>query len=122
MPYGQQDVLFQKDREVIMGERTANVQPGDIGETICGLAEVIGSRRDADPEKSYTALLLKSGEDKVLKKVVEEAVEVALACKDHDHDHIRYEAADLIYHLLVALEYHGVGIDELAGELDARRK
>ena len=99
-----------------MGERTANVQPGNIGETICGLAEVIGSRRDADPEKSYTALLLQSGEDKVLKKVVEEAVEVALACKD------RYEAADLIYHLLVALEYHGVGIDELAGELDARRK
>lgn len=105
-----------------MGERTANVQPGNIGETICGLAEVIGSRRDADPEESYTALLLQSGEDKVLKKVVEEAVEVALACKDRDHDHIRYEAADLIYHLLVALEYHGVGIDELAGELDARRK
>ena len=86
MPYGQQDVLFQEDREVIMGERTANVQPGNIGETICGLAEVIGSRRDADPEKSYTALLLQSGEDKVLKKVVEEAVEVALACKDRDHD------------------------------------
>ena len=102
-----------------MGERTANVQPGNIGETICGLAEVIGSRRDADPEKSYTALLLQSGEDEVLKKVIEE---VALACKDRDHDHIRYEAADLIYHLLVALEYHGVGIDELAGELDARRK
>ena len=58
MPYGQQDVLFQEDREVIMGERTANVQPGNIGGTICGLAEVIGSRRDADPEKSYTALLL----------------------------------------------------------------
>ena len=68
----------------------------------------------AGPEKSYTALLLQSGEDKVLKKVVEEAVEVALACKDRN-DHIRYEAADLIYHLLVALEYHGVGIDELAG-------
>ena len=105
-----------------MGERTENVQPGNIGDTIGGLADVIRSRRGADPEQSYTALLLQSGEDKVLKKVVEEAVEVALACKDHDHDHIRYEAADLIYHLLVALEYHGIGIDELAGELDARRR
>ncbi|RNL41535.1 phosphoribosyl-ATP diphosphatase [Slackia equolifaciens] len=104
-----------------MGERTANVQPGNIGETITGLAQVIAARRDASPEKSYTARLLQGGEDYVLKKVCEEAVEVALACKDNDHDHIRYEAADLVYHLMVVLERYGVGIDELAGELDARR-
>lgn len=104
-----------------MGERTANVQPGNIGETITGLAQVIAARRDASPEKSYTARLLRGGEDYVLKKVCEEAVEVALACKDNDHDHIRYEAADLVYHLMVVLERYGVGIDELAGELDARR-
>lgn len=103
-----------------MGERTANVQPGNIGVTLESLAEVIHHRRTADPQVSYTAQLLQAPEDKVLKKVTEEAVEVALACKDHDHDHIRYEAADLIYHLLVALEYHGVTIAELAGELDAR--
>ncbi len=54
--------------------------------------------------------------------MVEEACEVALACKDRDHDHIRYEAADLVYHLLVALAYHGVALDELAGELDARAR
>ncbi|MFR4802999.1 MAG: hypothetical protein ACLT98_06605 [Eggerthellaceae bacterium] len=42
--------------------------------------------------------------------------------QDRDHDHIRYEAADLIYHLLVALEYHGVGIDELAPGARAQRK
>lgn len=104
-----------------MGERTANVQPGNIGETITGLAQVIAARRDASPEKSHTARLLQGGEDYALKKVCEEAVEVALACKDNDHDHIRYEAADLVYHLMVVLERYGVGIDELAGELDARR-
>lgn len=104
-----------------MGERTANVQPGNIGETITGLAQVIAARREANPEKSYTARLLQGGEDYALKKVCEEAVEVALACKDNDHDHIRYEAADLVYHLMVVLERYGVGIDELAGELDARR-
>ena len=105
-----------------MGERTVGVRDGDIGETIEGLARVIHGRRDASPESSYTARLLQGKEDGLLKKVTEEATEVALACKDNDHDHIRYEAADLVYHLLVTLERYGVTIDELAGELDARHR
>lgn len=105
-----------------MGERTANVVPGDIGVTMKGLAEVIHGRREASPETSYTAHLLTGPEDKLLKKVAEEATEVVMACKDDDHDHIRYEAADLVYHLLVTLERYGVTIEELAGELDARHR
>ncbi|MBM6893062.1 phosphoribosyl-ATP diphosphatase [Enorma massiliensis] len=105
-----------------MGERTANVVPGDIGVTMKGLAEVIHGRREASPETSYTARLLTGPEDKLLKKVAEEATEVVMACKDDDHDHIRYEAADLVYHLLVTLERYGVTIEELAGELDARHR
>lgn len=105
-----------------MGERTANVVPGDIGVTMRGLAEVIHGRREASPETSYTARLLTGPEDKLLKKVAEEATEVVMACKDDDHDHIRYEAADLVYHLLVTLERYGVTIEELAGELDARHR
>ena len=104
-----------------MGERTENVVDGDLGETLEGLAAVIRARRDAAPESSYTARLLQGKEDSLLKKLTEEATEVVLACKDRDHDHIRYEAADLVYHLLVILERYGVTIDELAGELDARR-
>lgn len=105
-----------------MGERTANVHDGDIGTTIAGLAAVIHGRRKAEPEESYTARLLIGKEDTLLKKVTEEATEVVLACKDRDHDHIRYEAADLVYHLLVTLERYGVTVEELAGELDARHK
>ena len=105
-----------------MGERTANVVPGDIGVTMKGLAEVIHGRREVSPETSYTARLLTGPEDKLLKKVAEEATEVVIACKDDDHDHIRYEAADLVYHLLVTLERYGVTIEELAGELDARHR
>ena len=105
-----------------MGERTANVQDGNIGETLNGLAAVIHARRDASSEQSYTARLLQGSEDTLLKKVTEEATEVALACKDNDHDHIRYEAADLVYHLLVTLERYGVSVEELAGELDARHR
>ena len=98
-----------------MGVRTANVQPGNIGETLEGLAATIHARRDASPETSYTARLLTDVEDELLKKIAEEASEVIMACKDDDHDHIRYEAGDLVYHLLVTL-------DELAGELNARMK
>ena len=105
-----------------MGERTAGVRDGDIGETIEGLARVIHGRRDASPESSYTARLLQGKEDSLLKKVTEEATEVVMACKDRDHDHIRYEAADLVYHLLVTLERYGVSVEELAGALDARHR
>ncbi len=105
-----------------MGVRTANVQDGNIGETLTGLAEVIHGRREASPEQSYTARLLQGEEDELLKKIAEEASEVIMACKDNDHDHIRYEAGDLVYHLMVILERYGVTLPELAGELDARRK
>ena len=104
-----------------MGERTVGVRDGNIGETIEGLARVIHGRRDASPDESYTARLLQGKEDGLLKKLAEEASEVIMACKDRDHDHIRYEAGDLVYHLLVTLERYGVTLDELAGELDARR-
>lgn len=105
-----------------MGERTENVVNGDLGETISGLAAVIRDRRGSSPETSYTARLLSGKEDSLLKKLTEEATEVVMACKDDDHDHIRYEAADLVYHLLVTLERYGVSTEELAGELDARRR
>ncbi len=105
-----------------MGERTANVHDGDIGWTLVTLAQTIHGRADASPEQSYTARLLQGKEDKLLSKLAEEASEVIMAAKDKDHDHIRYEAADLIYHLLVVLERYDITPEELAGELDARMR
>lgn len=105
-----------------MGVRTANVQPGNIGETLEGLAATIHARRDVSPQESYTARLLTDVEDELLKKLAEEASEIIMACKNRDHDHIRYEAGDLVYHLLVTLERYGISLDELAGELNARMK
>ena len=102
-------------------QETEAKQPGNIGETLTGLAEVIHGRRDASPKESYTTRLLTDVEDELLKKLAEEASEVIMACKDNDHDHIRYEAGDLVYHLLVTLERYGITLDELAGELNARR-
>ena len=105
-----------------MGERTENVQDGNIGTTLESLAATLHGRWNASTDKSYTARLLQGNPDKLLSKVGEEAVEVIMACKDDDHDHIRYEAGDLVYHLLVVLERYGVTLDELAGELDARMR
>jgi phosphoribosyl-ATP pyrophosphohydrolase len=105
-----------------MGVRTPDVRPGDMGATLRRLARTIAERREHQPEHSYTAKLLKGNLDDLLKKIGEESTELILAVKDDDHDHIRYEAADLLYHTLVALERSGVTLADLAGELDARMK
>lgn len=97
-------------------------QTGNIGVTLDMLAETIKQRRDADPSVSYTAKLLQGPEDSLLKKIGEEGCEVVMAAKDDDHDHLRYEAGDLVYHLLVVLERYGVSLPELADELNSRMK
>lgn len=107
-----------------MGERTPNVKDGSIGETLTKLAATIADRAaTGDPATSYTARLLEPERgDKLLSKLAEESSEVIMACKDDDHDHIRYEMGDLLYHLLVVAQKYGVTLEELAGELDARMR
>lgn len=107
-----------------MGERTPNVQDGNIGETLETLAATIAGRAaTGDPANSYTARLLQPEHgDKLLSKLAEESSEVIMACKDDDHDHIRYEMGDLLYHLLVVAQKYGVSLAELAGELNARMR
>ena len=85
------------------------------------LWEVIESLRDADPETSYTARLLGGDEDKLLKKIAEEAGEVIMAAKDADAEHLRYEIGDVVYHLLVVMARWGITPDDLAEELASRR-
>ena len=85
------------------------------------LAEVVESRRGADPERSYVARLLARGEDAVLKKVGEEATEVVMAAKDGDRARIVAEMADLWFHCLVALAHYGLRPEDVFEEL-ARRE
>jgi phosphoribosyl-AMP cyclohydrolase / phosphoribosyl-ATP pyrophosphohydrolase len=81
------------------------------------LFEVIADRRRTMPEGSYTTLLFEKGLDKIRKKVGEEAVELLLARNPKD---VVYEAADLIYHLLVLLEASDLSWSDVVGELDRR--
>jgi phosphoribosyl-ATP pyrophosphohydrolase/phosphoribosyl-AMP cyclohydrolase len=89
------------------------------GETLALLERVLRSRREAPPEGSYTAKLLA---DEALrhKKVGEEAAELVVASLRGNRDEIAHEAADLVYHALVLLQAHGMGLREIAEALRAR--
>lgn len=84
------------------------------------LYHVIQERKQADPENSYVASLLHKGDNTILKKVVEEAGEFCFAVKDDDPEEIVYEAADLAFHVLVALGAKNIDPDRIKQEL-ARR-
>jgi len=87
---------------------------------IDNLYHTIQERKNADPTTSWTAKLISKGENTILKKVVEEAGEFSFAYKDDDEKEIVYEAADLTYHVLVALAVKNISPDRIKQEL-ARR-
>ena len=84
------------------------------------LYHTIQERKNADPSKSWTAKLLSKGDNAILKKVVEEAGEFSFAYKDDDETEMIYEAADLTYHMLVALAAKNISPDRIKQELASR--
>ena len=84
------------------------------------LADVIDTRRGADPDTSYVARLFAKGEDTILKKIGEEATESVLAAKDGARERIVAETADLWFHCMVMLAYYGLRPEDVLAELDRR--
>jgi phosphoribosyl-ATP pyrophosphohydrolase len=84
--------------------------------------EVIKQRKENPPPESYVASLFAKGEDKILEKVGEEAIEVILASKSGGKEELIYESADLIFHLMVLLAAKGVELSEVYAELERRRR
>lgn len=84
------------------------------------LADALEARKQADPTTSYVAGLFARGQDAVLKKVAEEAAETLMASKDGDKLHIVREVADLWFHTLVLLSFHGLRPDDVLAELRRR--
>lgn len=82
---------------------------------------VIIDRKNNPEEGSYTNYLFEKGEDKILKKVGEEAAEVVIAGKNRDKDEIKYEVSDLMYHLSVMLVDNGMTWDDIFEEMENRR-
>ncbi|MBN1978464.1 MAG: phosphoribosyl-ATP diphosphatase [Anaerolineae bacterium] len=86
------------------------------------LFETILDRKANPTPGSYTAKLLDAGEDEVLKKVGEEAMEIILAAKGQGNERLVSEMADLFYHLLVLLAARGLTLADVEAELVQRRR
>lgn len=91
-------------------------------ESLQRLQEIIARRLEEMPEGSYTAELYKKGEDRMLQKFGEEAIETLLALKKGSEKEIKAEVSDLFYHLVLLLTVKGIGIEEVFKELASRMK
>jgi len=84
------------------------------------LYHMIQEKKHHDPKTSYVAKLFSKGDTAILKKVIEEAGELALAVKDRDKDEAVYEAADLLFHSLIALAIMDINPELIKQELKRR--
>ena len=86
------------------------------------LERIIAQRETDRPEGSYTTYLFEKGVDKILKKVGEEAAEVIIAAKNRDPEELKWESADLLFHLLVLLKEQNLPLDTVLDALEERHK
>jgi phosphoribosyl-ATP pyrophosphohydrolase len=86
------------------------------------LFDIIEERKVNFTPDSYTHRLFTSGEDAILQKVGEEAVEVILAAKSQGDQRLIEETADLFYHILVLLSFHGLRLADVEEELHRRHE
>jgi phosphoribosyl-ATP pyrophosphohydrolase len=107
------------DRRIIESDRRHAATPS-LGDSLERLWHIIDSRRNADPDTSYTAKLLMRGRKKAAQKLGEEAVEAVIEAVRHDNPALIGESADLLYHLFVLWASCGVTPSEVAAELVRR--
>lgn len=97
------------------------VSSNDDRFAILNILEATIAKREAErPEGSYTTYLFEHGIDKMLKKVGEEAGEVIIAAKNRDPEELKWEVADLLFHLLVVLREQKLPFDEVLKTLQER--
>lgn len=104
----------------IEGDGLIEDKSGGSGNALMREFATIAGRKTHPEEGSYTNYLFDKGEDKILKKVGEEAAEVVIAGKNRDKAEIRYETADLLYHLAVMLADNDMSWNDIFEEIDRR--
>jgi phosphoribosyl-ATP pyrophosphohydrolase/phosphoribosyl-AMP cyclohydrolase len=104
----------------VLSEPSQPTSPAVSEALLSHLYEVVLERKQHPSKESYVAALLARGQDQVLKKVVEEAAEVVMASKDGQHQAIVHEMADLWFHSIVALGWHGIPPRQIFEELQRR--
>ncbi|AYK05789.1 bifunctional phosphoribosyl-AMP cyclohydrolase/phosphoribosyl-ATP diphosphatase HisIE [Brevibacillus laterosporus] len=108
-------------REVEVGEIAEGSSENNHFFILKELEALIATRQKEMPVGAYTTYLFEKGIDKILKKVGEEAAEVLLAAKNRNQDELRYEMADLFYHLLVLLREQNLPLEQVLLELQNRQ-
>lgn len=94
---------------------------GTVG-IIPELVEIIKKREEEMPEGAYTTYLFTEGIDKICKKVGEEATEVVIGAKNRNPEEVKWEAADLLYHLLVLLQEQKISVYDVLEVLVTRHQ
>lgn len=89
-------------------------------DVLAELGRILAQRREADPETSYSAMLMQGGAEPVLRKIGEEATEVVIAGTGDDERALVHEVADLWFHTLVLLAQRGLGPADVLAELERR--
>tara|TARA_B110000037_G_C16815892_1_gene381605 strand:+ start:283 stop:588 length:306 start_codon:yes stop_codon:yes gene_type:complete len=91
-----------------------------MSENLIDLVKIIRDRKNRDENKSYTSSLMSGGLSKCIDKMEEEFREFKEALNDKSN--IVHEAADTIYHILVALEVADIKFEDVLKELESRKK
>tara|TARA_Y100001933_G_scaffold263642_1_gene325958 strand:+ start:453 stop:1109 length:657 start_codon:yes stop_codon:yes gene_type:complete len=109
--------------EIVQSESNQKEKTSIPRSNICTeLFNTLQQRSTTLQKGSYTNQLLVKGSNTILKKIGEESAEFIMACMDNERNSIASEAADLIYHLQVALLHKGVNWRDVLDVLDSRRK
>ena len=88
--------------------------------TLSDLEAIVADRLKSGDATSYTRKLAEKGVAKAAQKLGEEAVETVIAAVSGEAEAVTYEAADLLYHLMVVLALKGVPLDDVLAELKRR--
>ncbi len=94
----------------------------DLGKALLTEFDVILNRKENPSEGSYTSYLFKKGEDKILKKIGEEATEVIIAAKGESKGELVGEICDVLFHIEVLMAEKGLTWEDVAEELSLRRQ
>ena len=86
------------------------------------LQQIILDRKARPTPDSYTASLFAAGENEIMKKIGEEAMEVILAAKSQGGERVISETADLFYHVLVLLTERDLSLAQVEAELERRHR
>src|ERR1700712_2284981 len=90
--------------------------------SLSDLEKIVDQRAQATADESWTAKLVAGGQAKAAKKLGEEAIETVMAAVTNDRENLTYEAADLLYHLMVVLKIADIPLKDVLGELERRTK